>query len=231
MSPSHLEWSLSAVLNSFLGTTGQRCTNTRRLIVHASMMDKTVAILSEKIASFVPEDFGYNVLIDGDAFARFEKAKQQALAEGGHIIMGARTKADIAPHGYSVEPALALMPKHSAIMEEETFAPLLFITAYHGDIAQALALVNQPANAGLVNGIYTQSQHEADYFAAHNLAGHSLVNSPKGTGTPAYDMGFGGNKESGQGEILNAADPLAAFTRPDHFRRIAYNKDIVMDQD
>lgn len=231
MSQSHLEWALQSLLNSFLGTTGQRCTNTRRLIVHESIYDKAVGILSSKIAHFNWEDYGYNALIDADAYARFEKAKQQALNEGGTIIMGARLKADQYPNGYYVEPALALMPAHSTIMEEETFAPLLFIAPYHGDISKALALVNQPANAGLVNGIYTQSQKEADYFAAHNQAGHSLINSPKGTGTPAFDMGFGGNKASGEGEILNAADPLAAFTRHERYHRIAQNKDIVMDQE
>jgi aldehyde dehydrogenase (NAD+) len=230
IAPSHLEFALSSILNSFLGTTGQRCTNTRRLIIHRSLYDKAVHILTSKIVDFVWDDFGYNALIDADTFARFEKAKQQALAEGGKIVMGKRLKAEEYPNGYYVEPALALMPKHSAIMEEETFAPLLFIAPYDGDIVEAIRLVNQPANAGLVNGIYTQSQKEANFFAKHNDAGHSLINSPKGTGTPAFDMGFGGNKASGEGEILNASDPLAAFTRHDRYTRIAQNKDIVMDQ-
>ena len=230
LSKEHLEWALSALLNSFLGTTGQRCTNTRRLIVHTSIYDQVVTFLSQKISQFNWDEFGYNALIDADAFKRFEKAKQQAMSEGGSIVMGKRLKAEEFPDAYYIEPALALMPKHSAVMDEETFAPLLFITPYKGDITEAITLVNQPANAGLVNGIYTQSQPEADMFAAHNQAGHSVINSPKGTGTPAFDMGFGGNKASGEGEILNAADPLAAFTRHTHTSRIAQNKDIAMNQ-
>jgi acyl-CoA reductase-like NAD-dependent aldehyde dehydrogenase len=67
-------------------------------------------------------------------------------------------------------------------------------------------------------------------FAARNEAGHSVINPPKGTGTPAFGMGFGGNKESGVGEILNAADPLRAFTREDSYHRTAQNKDVVMDK-
>ncbi len=94
-----------------------------------------------------------------------------------------------------------------------------------------LTLLNAPDNAGLVSAIYTQSQHEADQFAAASQAGHVLINSPKGTSTPAYGMGFGGNKASGEGEILNSADPLRAFTRPDKFTRVAQNKDVLMDFD
>ncbi|MBY0406793.1 MAG: aldehyde dehydrogenase family protein, partial [Rickettsiales bacterium] len=110
---------------------------------------------------------------------------------------------------------------------EETFAPLLYVTPYD-ELSQAIAMLNAPENAGLVSGIYTQSQKEADQFAAHSEAGHVLINGPKGTGTPAFGMGFGGNKASGEGEILNAADPLRAFTLPSSYRRIAQNKEVVM---
>ena len=230
LSPDHLEWALSALLNSFLGTTGQRCTNTRRLIVHSSLYEQVISGLTHKIAGFNWEDYGYNALIDEDAYQRFDQAKQKVISESGNIIMGRRIKTDQFPQGFYVEPALALLPTHSAIMEEEIFAPLLFITPYEGDISMAIKLVNKPANAGLVNGIYTQSQQEAERFASENQAGHSLINSPKGTGTPAFDMGFGGNKDSGEGEILNAADPLRAFTRGDEVSRVAWNKDVVMDR-
>lgn len=239
MSDGHLAWSLSALMNSFLGTTGQRCTNTRRLFVHASLYEKTASILKANIEAFIksavkgngidPDNaYGYGALIDEDAFRRFEHAKKQAAEEGGKIVLGGRLLEKEFPGAYYVEPALALMPKQTAIMHEETFAPLLFVTPYKGDIGEATALVNAPANAGLVGAIYTQSQKEADRFALLNEAGHSLINSPKGTGTPAYGMGFGGNKDSGTGEILNSADPLQAFTRPGAFRRIAQNKDIAM---
>jgi aldehyde dehydrogenase (NAD+) len=239
MSTEHLKWSLDAIMNSFLGTTGQRCTNTRRLIVHSSHMAAVEKMLTENIETFLKANFspsgftpdnayGYGPLIDADAFSRFEQAKQAASKEGGRIVMGRRLMETTA--GYYVEPALAILPKQSDIMHQETFAPILFIAPYAGNIEDAISLQNAPSNAGLVAGIYTQSQREADIFAAHCEAGHALINSPKGTGTPAYGMGFGGNKDSGEGEILNSADPLAAFVRPDSFRRIAQNKDIAMNQ-
>jgi len=90
-------------------------------------------------------------------------------------------------------------------------------------------MVNAPGNAGLVGGIYTQNKEEAEIFARENGAGHTLINSPKGTGTPAFGMGFGGNKESGNGEILNNADPLQAFTRTGSYNRIAVNSAVPMD--
>ena len=176
------------------------------------------------------DDFGYGPLIDGDAFSRFEQAQKKVIQAGGKILFGKRILVAEYPKAYYVEPALALMPEQTEIMHEEVFAPLLFITPYAGDIHAALKLLNAPENAGLVSGIYTQSQEEADIFAAHSDAGHVLINSPKGTGTPAFGMGFGGNKSSGEGEILNAADPLRPFTRDTKFSRIAQNKDIKMDQ-
>jgi aldehyde dehydrogenase (NAD+) len=230
---SHLAWSLTSMLNSFLGTTGQRCTNTRRLIIHRSQHDKAVDILKRHIEAFLAsatyEEYGYGPLIDADAHERFSRAKKRVIAEGGSVLFGARLYEERTGAHY-VEPALALLPSQTAIMHEETFAPILFITPYDGDIDAAIALVNAPANAGLVNGIYTQNQQEADRFAALNEAGHSVINSPKGTGTPAFGMGFGGKKESGEGEILNAADPLRPFTCDTHYRRIAQNKDIALDQ-
>lgn len=235
MSPAHLEWSVGAILGSFLGTTGQRCTNTRRVFIHRSLYSQSAALFESKIRAFMdgasddPDNaYGYSALIDADAFGRFESAKQAAAAEGGKIVLGARLLKPDYPEAYYVEPALALMPTQTEVMHTETFAPLLFLAPYD-TFDEAISLVNAPENAGLVAGIYTQNQAEADRFAAACEAGHCLINSAKGTGTPAHGMGFGGNKHSGCGEILNAADPLAAFTREGRFTRIAQNKDVAMD--
>jgi len=232
MSDEHLNWSLGAILTSFLGTTGQRCTNTRRLFIQRSLYEKSVSILERMLQEFIdkqagdPENpYGYAALIDADGFKRFEAAKAKTSEQGGRIMMGGRLES---PQGvYRVQPALALLATQSSVMHEETFAPLLYVVPYD-TLDEAISMVNAPENAGLVAAIYTQNQAEVDLFAARADAGHILIKSPKGTGTPAYGMGFGGNKQSGCGEILNSADPLAAFTRPTHFRRIAQNKDVVM---
>ncbi|MDE3016837.1 MAG: aldehyde dehydrogenase family protein [Pseudomonadota bacterium] len=233
MSEAHLDWSLAALLASFLGTAGQRCTNTRRLFVQKKIHGRAVRLLERKIADFLVagpgkwEEYGYGPLIDAAAFARFEQAKKRVAADGGEILFGNRLLQKEYPDAYYAEPALALLSRQTPIMHEETFAPLLFIVPYH-DLEEAIAMANAPSNAGLVAGIYTKNQAEADMFAARCEAGHCVINSPKGTGTPAFGMGFGGNKDSGEGEILNAADPLAPFTRPVS-RRIAQDKDVAMD--
>jgi len=233
MSPAHLEWSLKAILTSFLGTTGQRCTNTRRLFVQKKLYDQSVSMTEQLLREFMAADasdpenaYGFAVLIDEDGFKRFEAAKAAVLAQGGRVVMGERLESP--PGVYRICPALAQLTAQSKAMHEETFAPLLYMVPYD-TLDEAISMVNAPGNSGLVAAIYTQSQDEADQFSAGAEAGHVLINSPKGTGTPAYGMGFGGNKDSGCGEILNSADPLAAFTRRTHYRRIAQNKDIAMD--
>lgn len=240
VTPEHLAWSVASIMNSFLGTTGQRCTNTRRVIVHKDKYDAVVAEFKKQIENFLKASgkngtfddsntFGYSALIDATEFGHFEQAKKQAQKEGGTIVFGKRLNEKALPDAYYVEPTLALMPKQTDAMHEETFAPFLYIVPYDGKLQSALDIMNAPENAGLVGGIYTLSQKEADEFAYGCEAGHALINSPKGTGTPAYGMGFGGNKDSGCGEILNSADPLAPFTRPDKFTRIAQNKEIALE--
>lgn len=225
MSDAHLAFAVDALMSSFLGSTGQRCTNTRRLIVHEAWFDKTLTQIEQWLRAWIasgslrdPENiYGYNRLIDAQAEAQFDAAKMQAVKEGGRLLFGGEG-----------EPALAIMPEQTAVMHTETFAPLLYIVPYRGTIEAAMQLVNAPENAGLVNGVYTLSQAEADQFVALNEAGHSVINSPKGTGTPAFGMGFGGNKASGVGEILWSNDPLAAFTRPHPAKRVAVNKTIAL---
>lgn len=240
VTPEHLEWSVDAIMSSFLASNGQRCTNTRRLIVQHKIYNEVIVLLKQKIENFIvsgaivnplsglSNDYGYSALIDEDAFNRFEAAKQQARMEGGEIRFGERLLVHESANVFFVEPALALMPSQSAIMHKETFAPLLFVTQYH-DFAEAITMINAPENAGLVGGIYTQNATEAEIFTRENQAGHTLINSAKGTGTPAFGMGFGGNKHSGIGEILNNADPLQAFTRTGSFNRIAINNAVAMD--
>ncbi len=240
ITPEHLEFAVNSIMGSFLATSGQRCTNTRRLIVQHRVYNDVISALKQNIQNFitsgaivnplsgVSNDYGYAALIDEDSYLRFESAKKQVMLEGGEIRFGERLLIHESPNVYFVEPAIAMMPKQSQVMHKETFAPLLFVTPYH-EFSEAIEMVNAPENAGLVGGIYTQNKKEAEIFARENGAGHSVINSPKGTGTPAFGMGFGGNKHSGEGEILNNADPLQAFTRVGKFSRIAINSAVAMD--
>ncbi|MBY0406944.1 MAG: aldehyde dehydrogenase family protein, partial [Rickettsiales bacterium] len=119
MNDLHREWSVLSLLNSFFGSAGQRCTNTRRLIVHRAEMDAVVGLFQKHIGEFIrsgavknplagPSNvYGYGPLIDADAFARFEAAKAAVSAQGGQVWGGARLHASEWPDAYYVEPALA----------------------------------------------------------------------------------------------------------------------------
>ena len=240
-SKEHRQFAVSSLMNSYLGTSGQRCTNTRRVFIHRDVYDEVCEAFKTRIDAFIASgvvtnplsgesnDYGYAALIDGDAYRRFDRSMRMVEAQGGLSVLGGRLLKDEYPQAYYVEPALAFLPTQTSVMLEETFAPLLYLVPYDGGIEEALALLNEPHNAGLVSAIYTQNQKEADRFAYGSDAGHVLINPTKGTGTPAHGMCFGGNKDSGEGEILNSADPLQQFTRDGHFRRIAQNKDIEMN--
>src|SRR5690606_31674304 len=127
LSREHLEWSVKSLMNSFLGTTGQRCTNTRRLIVRQPVLEEVVALLRRHIEQFMQasyrdgafdpaNEYGYGPLIDEDAFLRFEDAKKQAVAEGGKILFGGRLGGG---ESFYVEPAVAIMPAQTAVMHKE----------------------------------------------------------------------------------------------------------------
>ncbi len=218
-----LEFAASSILKSVFATGGQRCTNTRRVIVHHDVFGKFSAIMKDKFHSFIQsaaicnpveskdDVYMYAPLIDKRAYEEFVFAKVEAEKEGGTIHFGKRMLEKEFPDAYYVAPALALMAKHSDIMKKETFAPILFVAPYDGNIEEAVKLVNLPENGGLVNGIYTKDESEIAAFVENNLAGHTVINSPKGTGTPAHGQGFGGNRDSGEGVILSP-DPLLYFT-------------------
>lgn len=207
-SPENLKFALQSIISSFLAGGGQKCTNTRRLFVHSAIYAGFVGDLKTALKKFIAggcDGYGYAPLIDGAAFVQFEAAKR------GQVSFGARRLQEQFPNAFYVEPALVELPTQTEIMHHECFAPLLYIVKYD-DFSAAVEAVNAPENAGLVNGIYTQSRAEFEEFAAKNEAGHTVVNSPTGTGTPAHGMGFGGNKLSGQGEILNGENQLLPFT-------------------
>ena len=239
MSAEHLGFSVGSIIKSFFGSNGQRCTNARRLIVQRSLYDSVQRLLQDYVEELIDSDivkaidnnawdsYGYSALINKDAYLNFHRTRNMAKYEGGSIYRGERlaTHEDV----YVVEPCLAFMNKQTDIMSKECFAPLLFVVPYD-TFDEALEILNAPQNAGLVAGLYTQNQSEVDSFIKKAGAGHILVNSPKGTGTPAYGMGFGGNRDSGEGEILNSSDPLLPFTKPGKFSRIAINSSVIMDK-
>lgn len=198
-----LELALNAILFGAVGTAGQRCTSTRRVIAHKSIYEKLFAQLEKSYGHIAAKKIGNPLdkktlvgpLIDGASFQHMQKALKQAKAEGGKIFFGNRVLQNKNPDAYYIEPALVKMPKQTAIVRHETFAPILYVMPYT-TLEQALKIHNDVPQ-GLSSSIFTTDVREAEYFRQQSDCGIANVN----IGTSGAEIGgaFGGDKETGGG--------------------------------
>ncbi len=191
-----------AITFSAVGTAGQRCTSLRRLIVHDSLYERLVPRLKQIWASVPvgnPFEGGPLVgpLIDGGAFAGMEAALRQAEAEGGAITGGERLYGNVWPEAYYARPALVEMPEQSAVVQTETFAPILYVLRY-SDLGEALA-VHNGVPQGLSSSIFTTDLREAETFLGPAGSDCGIVNVNIGPSGAEIGGAFGGEKETGGG--------------------------------
>ncbi|HQQ70804.1 MAG TPA: aldehyde dehydrogenase family protein, partial [Alicycliphilus sp.] len=191
-----LELAARAITFAAVGTAGQRCTTLRRLIVHASVADALLARLTQiyqGIAIGDPLAQGTLVgpLIDRAAFEAMQQALAQARAEGGQVLGGERVRADLGADAFYVRPALVQMPRQSALVEQETFAPILYVLRYGGDIDAAIALQNAVPQ-GLSSAIFTQSLFDAERFMSVAGSDCGIANVNIGTSGAEIGGAFGG---------------------------------------
>lgn len=194
---------LESTLFGAMGTAGQRCTTTRRLFIHRTVMDKIWPHLEKayreldvaKIGDPRQSDTLIGPLIDRDSFDRMQHALDQAKREGGEVIGGERVHYDATPDAYYVRPAIVRMAVQSAIVREEVFAPILYVMVYD-DLSEAVDL-NNAVPQGLSAAIFTTDLREANYFITHADCG--LVNVNNGTSGAEIGGAFGGNKATGGG--------------------------------
>ena len=196
------ELALRGILFGAYGTAGQRCTTTRRLIVHESIHDALVARLDHARASLKignPMTPGTLVgpLIDQAAFGHMQQALQQARAEGGVASGGARVLAEQHPSAWYVEPALVRMPAQTPVVRQETFAPILYTLRYK-DLEQAIALHNDVPQ-GLSSAIFTNDLRESELFLSASGSDCGISNVNIGTSGAEIGGAFGGEKETGGG--------------------------------
>ena len=199
-----LDLAVPAIVFGAVGTTGQRCTTTRRLIVHESIIDALCArirsayenISASRIGSPSDPTTLMGPLIDKAAYDAMQTTLDGARQGGGVVLTGgARVREDIGPGAYYVEPALVRVESQIAVVQHETFAPILYIMPY-ATLPQALALHNA-VRQGLSSAIFTTDLREADYFRTNSDCGIANVN----IGTSGAEIGgaFGGEKETGGG--------------------------------
>lgn len=211
-----LEMVERAVTFSAVGTAGQRCTTLRRLIVHASIYDALVPRLKAiyvKLRIGNPLDEGTLVgpLIDHAAFEAMQAALVAARAVGGMVSGGERVDESRDPSAFYVRPALVEMPSQVDVMCHETFAPILYIVKYQGDVEQAIALNNAVAH-GLSSCIFTNDLREMERFLSAAGSDCGIANVNIGTSGAEIGGAFGGEKETGGGRE-SGSDSWRAYMR------------------
>jgi len=207
-----LDMAVPAIVFGAVGTAGQRCTTTRRLIVHESIFDLLVERLVHaygqvRIGDPLDSDVLMGPLIDPAARKAFVAAVKQAQEEGGKVLYGG---AGIASPGYFVQPTLVAMPAQTDVVREETFGPILYLLRYR-DLEQAIALHNDVPQ-GLSSAIFTNNLQHAEQFLAAHGSDCGLANVNIGTSGAEIGGAFGGEKETGGGRE-SGSDAWKAYMR------------------
>jgi aldehyde dehydrogenase (NAD+) len=199
-----LKMVIPGVVFGAIGTGGQRCTSTRRLIIHESVYDNVKEVLVNaykqvKIGNPLDESNHMGPLIDKDSVNTYLSAIEKVKAEGGSVLVEGKT---LTGEGYEsgcyVSPTIAEVENHFAIVQHETFAPLLYIMKYSGDANNAIALQNGVAQ-GLSSSIFTDSVREAELFLSQKGSDCGIANVNIGTSGAEIGGAFGGEKETGGG--------------------------------
>tara|TARA_R110002051_G_scaffold71624_5_gene129403 strand:+ start:40725 stop:42278 length:1554 start_codon:yes stop_codon:yes gene_type:complete len=187
-----------------VGTAGQRCTSTRRLIIHESMYDKVKeAVVSAyqqlRIGNPLDENNHVGPLIDTDAVAQYKLALEKVVSEGGKLIVeGGVLEGNGYESGCYVKPAIAEAKNDFEIVQHETFAPVLYLLKYSGDVENAIAIQNGVVQ-GLSSAIMTNNLREAEHFLSAWGSDCGIANVNIGTSGAEIGGAFGGEKETGGG--------------------------------
>ncbi|NYT63383.1 aldehyde dehydrogenase family protein [Alcaligenaceae bacterium] len=210
-----LDMATRGVLFAAVGTAGQRCTTTRRLIVHESVADDLLARLKKAYASARignPLDIGtlLGPLIDEAAFEDMQAALAKARNEGGTVFGGERQWAEQYPQAWYVSPALVEMPAQTAVVCQETFAPILYVMRYE-NFEDAVHMQNDVPQ-GLSSAIFTNDLREAEIFMSAAGSDCGIVNVNIGTSGAEIGGAFGGEKETGGGRE-SGSDAWKAYMR------------------
>ena len=198
-----MEMALRAVLFGAVGTCGQRCTSTRRLIIHESVYDafrdKLVSAYKHvKIGNPLDPSTLVGPLIDTKAVADFNNAIEQVKQEGGKIIYGGGSVTGAGfESGCYVTPCIAEVHNHYQIVQHETFAPLLYLIKYK-TIEEAIELQNDVPQ-GLSSSIFSNNMRETELFLSHRGSDCGIANVNIGTSGAEIGGAFGGEKETGGG--------------------------------
>jgi len=226
-----LELATRAILFSAAGTAGQRCTTLRRLIVHASIRGELLARVERAYAQIRvgdPRAAGTLVgpLIDRGSFDAMQAALARARDEHGEVTGGTRVAVAGCDGGYYVAPALVRMPAQTAVVRDETFAPILYAMPY-AELAEAIALQNDVPQ-GLSSCIFTNDLREAERFLSAAGSDCGIANVNIGPSGAEIGGAFGGEKETGGGRE-SGSDAWKSYMRR-ATNTVNYSRDLPLAQ-
>lgn len=208
---------VNATLFGAVGTTGQRCTTTRRMIVHDSVYEqfkdklvKAYKQLPDRIGHPLDESTLVGPMVDNFGVESFRNAQQKVKEEGGKIIFGGEVVEDDKNTGNYVVPAIAEVENHYSIVQDETFAPLLYLIKY-SDFEEALRLHNDVPQ-GLSSAIFSNDIRETEMFLSAVGSDCGIANVNIGTSGAEIGGAFGGEKDTGGGRE-SGSDAWKAYMR------------------
>lgn len=207
---------LRASLFGAIATAGQRCTSTRRLIIHDCLFDlfkeKLIRAYQQiKIGNPLKETTVVGPLVDRSAVAAFVKAQEEVVREGGKIVYGGQVlEGEGYESGCYVVPCIAEAENYYQIVQEETFAPILYLIRYK-TIEEAIEYQNGVPQ-GLSSAIFTKNLLESEKFLSHAGSDCGIANVNIATNGAEIGGAFGGEKDTGGGRE-SGSDAWKAYMR------------------
>ena len=208
-----LDLAVRAIFFGAVGTAGQRCTSTRRIIAHQAIVDELCVRLvnayqQAPIGDPLQPGILMGPLVTTRAVEMMLRAVARAVADGGVVLTGGKARPDIGAQ--FVEPTIIRMPAQTAIVREETFAPILYILTYR-TLEEAIDLHNG-VTQGLSSAIFTDSLRESETFLSVAGSDCGIANVNIGTSGAEIGGAFGGEKETGGGRE-SGSDAWKAYMR------------------
>jgi aldehyde dehydrogenase (NAD+) len=201
MDDADLSLVVSGLLFGAVGTAGQRCTTVRRVLVHCSKYDEVVMRLKKaygqvKIGNPLEKGTLMGPLVSASAVRAFEEAIKRVPGEGGEVLYGGKVVAGM-PSNLYVEPTIVAAKAGMALLQEETFAPILYLLPFES-VEEAIEL-NNAVSQGLSSAIFTKNVLAAERFLSHEGSDCGIANVNIGTSGAEIGGAFGGEKETGGG--------------------------------
>ncbi len=224
-----LDLTTRAILFGAVGTAGQRCTTTRRIIVQQGIARELTQRLVRayqqiRIGDPLSAETLMGPWVDGSAVEEMFEALEQARSQGGEILAGGRLRPDLGPN--FVEPTIVRMPAQTDIVKRETFAPILYVLEY-GTLEEAIQIHNDVPQ-GLSSSIFTDSLRKAEQFLSAGGSDCGIANVNIGTSGAEIGGAFGGEIETGGGRE-SGSDAWKAYMRR-QTNTVNWSKDLPLAQ-